>query len=137
MDISLAFHLIGIVFWVGGLLVVTRFARLCVVKPADAEFAGTIKKTWLLYVIHGLAFTFISGFYQLFSGGIGTYMKQGWFHSKLTFVLVLFVATVMLGLQMRRIGSGEVVSAKALRWVQILTAFSFVIIVFMTKAFRF
>jgi uncharacterized membrane protein len=64
-------------------------------------------------------------------------MKQGWFHSKLTFVLVLFVATVMLGLQMRRIGSGEVVSAKALRWVQILTAFSFVIIVFMTKAFRF
>lgn len=138
MNISLSFHLIGIVFWVGGLLFVTRFARLFAEQNShNTELATTIRKSWILYVIHGLAFTLVSGFYQLFSGGIGSYMKQGWFHGKLTFVIVLLVATVMLGFQVSRIGKGQQTSAKALRLIQILTAFSFVITVFMTKAFRF
>lgn len=134
MQISLALHIVGIVFWVGGLLILTRFAQIFS-QPGDAneKSRAVLRKSWWLYVIHGVGFTLLTGFYQLYSGGIGNYMKQGWFHTKLTFVLLIAVATIMFGLQMAKISRSEAVSSKSLRIIQILAAVSFVVIVFVTK----
>lgn len=138
MNVSLAFHIIGIVFWVGGLLVVTRFMRLFCpnAEGATSALAGTIRKNWYLYVIHGLLFTVLSGFYQLMLGGVAVYMKQGWFHGKLTLIIVLLLTTALAGAELRKIGHGEKTSPSRLRLIQIVSAISFVAIIFMTKVLR-
>ncbi|MBX7144944.1 MAG: CopD family protein [Oligoflexia bacterium] len=138
MNISLSFHIIGIVFWIGGLLLVTRFMRLFSEsgQTANTALAATVRKGWFIYVIHGLLFTLLSGFYQFFTMGAGEYMKQGWFHGKLTFIFVLLITTSMAGLEVRKVGLGQNTNPGRLRLIQILSAISFVAIVFMTKVMR-
>lgn len=134
MQFSFAIHIIGIIFWIGGLLILTRFAQAFTeVSQPSEKIRAVLKKSWWLYVIHGVGLTVVTGTYQLIAGGVGSYMKQGWFHAKLTFVLVLCVATIMLGMQMAKIARTEVASGKVLRLVQVLTAVSLVAIVVMTK----
>lgn len=138
MQWSFVFHLLGIIFWAGGLLILTRFARVLVNAEARSpEFVSTIRKTWFIYVLHGMVFTLLTGFYQLFAGGVGVYMKQGWFHGKLTLVLILLIATVLFALEVRRIGEGDAPRSGRLRAVQILTALSVVGIIVFTRALRF
>lgn len=137
MQISIAMHIIGLVLWLGGVLVLTRLARLFVdATPDGGPTVVMLKKSWHFYVIHGIGITLLTGLFQLFMGGVGEYMKQGWFHTKLTFVLVLVATTIVLGLQISRISRGERASANALRWVQILSSISLVVIVFLMKVVR-
>lgn len=137
MNWSLAIHIIGIVFWTGGLLITIRFLRLGSVTTPAADTVTTIRKTWQLYIIHGLGLTLLTGLFQLFYGGVGTYMKQGWFHGKLTLVIILVVATVICGIEVKKLAEGKLTSAGRLRLVQILTALSLIGIVFLTKAVRY
>ena len=110
--LSIAFHLIGVVFWLGGLILVPRFLKVFAGAPgADGGVAlaparALVKRMWLGYVIPGLLIAVVTGLIQLVTGGIGVYMQQGWFHTKLTFVLVLVGVTVVEWLEVERVSSG-------------------------------
>ncbi|MBN8550870.1 MAG: CopD family protein [Deltaproteobacteria bacterium] len=139
MQWSLAFHIIGVVLWLGGLLLLTRFARLTT-EPGflpNAAFSSLVRKSWFIYVIHGVALVLITGLYQILAGGgFGVYFKQGWFHGKITLVMVLLVATVMLGMDIQRIAQSLPANPRRLRTVQMLALLSLFGIVFLTKVFR-
>lgn len=139
MQWSFAIHLIGIVMWLGGLLMLTRFARIAG-DPALASnppFVKVMRKSWFIYVVQGLAITVLTGFYQLFAGaGPGFYLKQGWFHGKITLVLVLIVATAMLGFEIKNISESRPANPNRLRVIQILSVVGLVGIVLLTKVFR-
>src|SRR5262245_46998439 len=94
MAFSLAFHIVGIVMWLGGLMIITRCIKLF---SGDAQVARSaapmLRRLFFGFVVAGLVVAACSGVYQLSSFGVGAYMKQGWFHTKLTLVLALLVVT--------------------------------------------
>ena len=138
MQWSFALHIIGIIFWLGGLLILTRFARVSSEPGAmSQQFRAIMRKSWFVYVIQGMVFTLLTGLFQLFAGGgPGFYFKQGWFHGKVTLVFVLIAATVMLGMEIKRISDSLPANPNRLRMIQILTIVSMLGIVLLTKVFR-
>lgn len=139
MHWSFAIHIIGIVLWLGGLFNVTRFAGLAAEPGASLgqSYAKVLRKSWFVGVIQGLALTVLTGLYQLFAGaGLGVYFKQGWFHGKVTLVLVLVAATVMLGFEIKKIGESQAPHAGRLRVVQMLSMIGLIGIVCLTKFSR-
>lgn len=135
---SFVIHIVGLVLWLGGLLILPRFMRVAASggAAANADLVAVIRKSWNIYVLQGLVVASLSGLYQLFSGGIAFYMKQGWFHGKLTLVVALLVATVLLGLEVRRLGESGIVQAGRLKAVRIIGIVSLLGIVALTKALR-
>lgn len=115
MQISLAFHIIGILFWVSGLMVVSGLMRYFESNP-DSKNTGAYKaltkKYWFGMVVPGLAIAAVSGLYQVFSMGLSYYMRQGWFHGKLTLVIILLVVTAIVGTSVSKVQKGESVPAK-------------------------
>ena len=95
MKISLAFHIIGIVMWMGGLLILTRLMKAF--RSGDScsdQFRASLeRRVFLGWVLPGLGLVSISGLYQIFTRGFDFYLKQGWFHAKLTLILVLLAVT--------------------------------------------
>ncbi len=113
--ISFAVHIFGIVFWVGGLLFLTRFLKKLVPpRLEDKELVGFARISWNGFILPGAAIALASGLYQLFLMGISYYMKQGWFHGKLTFIIVLLAVTAIVGFEVRKVGSGATPSVKRL-----------------------
>lgn len=107
MNLSLAIHIIGIVAWVGGLLILTRVMTIFSQPLSDREAILQIcKRLFWGWCVGGLAVATVTGTIQILIRGIGFYMAQGWFHAKLTFVIALLVATFGVGLQMKRATSG-------------------------------
>ena len=98
MALYLTLHLIGITLWVGGMLLLTRMLRWMLSTNAFDERARLfIKRLYLCYLLPGAGLTLAAGILQLVTVGIPFYMQQGWFHAKLTFVIVLLVSTALLG----------------------------------------
>lgn len=138
MNWSLTVHIIGIVLWIGGLLIGARVARMLASaeSPPSEAIKLVVRKIWNVNVLQGLALVLLTGLYQLFTGGLGVYMKQGWFHGKMTLLLVLLVTTGLFGAQVRAIGEGRAANGKRLVLVQVLTIICLVGIVTLSKALR-
>ena len=133
MQISLGFHIIGLIMWVGGLLIIPGFLRTVKlgVDP-QAKVVSSSRIATLTYVGLGAVITIASGIYQLASRGIGFYMKQGWFHGKMLGIVLLLVASVFLALEVRRISIGLDIRRKRLAAVHALAAVSFITNIFLT-----
>ena len=95
LNISLALHIIGIVMWTGSLIVASRIIALGV-NSANDNSAAWLKKIFFGWTLSGLALVTLTGFYQLMvGGGPAVYFKQGWFHGKITLVIVLYIVTFL------------------------------------------
>ncbi len=113
--LSLAFHLIGIVMWFGSHLILTRLLTGYVSpEKRDPALTALVGRVYFGFGLGGFILTVLSGVYQLLSRGMVYYMAQGWFHGKLTLVIIMFVVTAVLGVQISRVKKGEQLSTGVL-----------------------
>ena len=95
LKLSLALHVIGIVMWTGSLIVASRIIALGV-KSANDNSAIWLKKIFFGWTMAGLVLVTLTGLYQLMiGGGPGVYFEQGWFHGKVTLVIILYIVTFL------------------------------------------
>jgi protoporphyrinogen IX oxidase len=88
---TLVFHMIGLVFWIGGLLIVTiTLARHAQEPSLDARLAfGKLEKKLMnVMATPGVFITVISGVI-LIATNPSYYLHAGWLHAKLALVVVL------------------------------------------------
>jgi uncharacterized membrane protein len=132
MNISLSLHVIGIVMWLGGLMIGTRVLKY-LQEESHRDVQGVIAgKIWFGFIIPGLTVVTFTGLYQFWSRGAAFYMKQGWFHGKLTLLLGLFVATYLMGEEIKKIRSGAEGSSKRIMMVHGLSSLILILIVSLT-----
>jgi len=89
---TLVFHMIGLVFWLGSLLVVTRVLAIHVdERSAEARAALSRLESKLLkgFAHPGAAVMVITGF--LLVAEDPTYLREHWLHAKLLLVVILVV----------------------------------------------
>ena len=110
-NISIALHIIGIVMWMGGLMILTRFMKLSAEGTVSAPgFTAMLKRVYFGFGVGGCALTVLTGLYQLMTRGFGFYFSQGWFHGKITLVLVALVVTAVIGTLVKAVEAGRSVS---------------------------
>ena len=88
----LVFHLIGLVFWLGSLLVVTHVLAIHAEEPSTAARAalGRLEMTLFKGLAHpGAALMVITG--TILIGEHPHYLREHWLHAKLLLVAVLFI----------------------------------------------
>jgi len=134
MKVSLALHLIGIVFWLGSLIVLTRLLSLGsdVVPKINDDLKRLSGKVFWGFSVGGLVLSTITGLYQITSSGVGYYMKQGWFHGKLTLVILLYGVTVVTAVQVKKFQFGAALSRKTVGILHGSSSLILVIAVFLT-----
>lgn len=97
MSVSLSFHVIGLALWLIGLMALTMVLRLGLVHTQSVALAkSAVKRTLFAFVIPGFAVTLLSGLHQFAARGAAFYMQQGWFHTKLTLLLILIALTAFV-----------------------------------------
>ena len=109
--ISIALHIIGIVMWMGGLMVLTRFLKIATEGPqSNPAFGAMARRIYFGFGVGGCVLTLLTGLYQLISRGASFYMSQGWFHGKLTLVLLALIVTVIIGTLVSAVNAGRTIS---------------------------
>jgi protoporphyrinogen IX oxidase len=136
MRVSLAFHIIGIVTWLGGLMFLSLALRK-VQQPALATpgLADSAQKIWRIFVLGGMCISLLSGVAQLYFASFA-HFKMGWFHMKLTLVIVLIGVTVLFGREMRKIARGEPADPKRSIMAHACAASILIVTVFLTMLAR-
>ena len=133
MVYSFAFHIIGIVMWVGGLMMTTRMLVLAAAGGVTPNALSPMaKRMWMGFIIPGLVIVTLSGLHQWSSGGFAHYMSQGWFHGKITLVLALYVITFLYGSCAATLARGEAVSRGKLMAIHGSAGLILVVITFLT-----
>ena len=137
MQLSLGLHIVGMVLWMGGLIMIPRILKGLIDSKSDlASIGPVLKRVFFGFTVSGMVISLVTGIIQFFiGGGAGHYMKQGWFHGKLTFLIILIVVTVILGGEIAKIGSAPLKSGKLLA-LHIISASALIIIVLMTMLGR-
>ena len=115
----------------------SRFMKLFVLKDGESEAGnqGLLKVCNSIlsgFVFSGLLIVIATGFYQLGTLGMSYMFQQGWFHMKLTIVLVLIALTVYASLTMSKASRGENISRKSVAIIHGVTALSLILILLTT-----
>lgn len=132
MAISLSFHILGIVFWLGGLIYITRLLKI-MNEALHLPTAQMLERSFWGFVVSGLVLATGSGLYQLFYKGLSYYfVDTHWFHAKATLLLVLYVVTFLVGAQARRASLGQLPSKKLCGALHGISSGILTIIVFLT-----
>jgi len=110
------FHLLGIIFWVGTLLILTRVLAWHAAQPTPPTDLSVLeRKLFFGGALAGVVITLVTGVWMLATlewGPLDAKMVGGGFHIKLTFVFLLLVLTVVLKGKMDALaGNGEKPSA--------------------------
>jgi putative membrane protein len=106
---ALVFHLIGLVFWVGGLLVVTHVMTVHAgeTSPESRSLLGQLEVKLLRGLVHpGAAIMVITGF--ILVAHDPNYLRQHWLHAKLLLVFVLIVLDLRVTFRARAFQAGKV-----------------------------
>ena len=136
MEISLALHIVGVVMWLGSLLVLTRMLSACEEGEIASPFSKITKKVYFGWTLGGLTLTLLTGLYQFFVRGASYYMKSGWFHGKLTFLIVLIILTVLVARPVKMVSNGENVHQSKMMMFHGITGLCLIAIVFLTMVGR-
>lgn len=88
MDVLKVFHLFFLFLWIGSLITLTRFASINPILPL-------FRKAYLFFDLPLMILAVGIGIILLFMKGIP--IKEGWFHMKMTFVILLVVVDAMTG----------------------------------------
>ena len=142
MKFVLAFHLIGMVLWIGGLMTFSRLvghhARLG--PAANDTLLSFQKKSYFIGVLPGGLLTIVMGLGLLMSqpGGMKHYLAADgpWgitFHVKLSLVLFIFISDIVCFAQLRKLSKGESVSRGLVMALHGLVALAFIAIVLLVK----
>ncbi len=106
---TLVFHILGLVFWLGSLLVVTHVLAMHTEETAAEGRAALSRLELKLFkgLAHpGAALMIISGI--ILVGQDPNSLRQHWLHIKLALVLILIVLDLRVYLRMRAFQSGEI-----------------------------
>lgn len=138
IKISVAIHIIGIVMWLGGLLVLTRIFKLFTSSNSFGQpLSGVMSRIFFGYIIPGTILTVCTGLYQLSYAGMAAYMSQGWFHGKLTLVLILLAVTAICFQSLRKARSGATLSRGMVGALHGLVGLTLLVGVFVTVLFGY
>jgi uncharacterized membrane protein len=104
-----AFHIIGLILWMGGLFQLARhLAYHADLSPDERpdSLADWESKTYYFTVLPGLLLALLTGLYAMISTGFGHYLDADgpWgatFHAKLLFVVILLGADQFVHFKMR------------------------------------
>lgn len=132
MKLSFAFHVLGIIFWMGGLLFGTKLVKVAAAHASNAAIQTLSKKTLFGYILPGLIVTLVTGLHQLVAGGVGVYMKQGWMHAKLTLIAFLLWPTIVMFIDLLSMSRGESVNLKHGTLHHAITSFCLLVILILT-----
>lgn len=130
--ISLAIHLFAVTFWLGGMIILNR------VMAIESRVIGTSAiKTWATrgffgYIVPGAALALATGIFQISWMGPAYYFSQGWFHTKLTLVVILLIATIVSGVKITALKNNEVVKSATFMALHGLSALILVAAIFLT-----
>jgi putative membrane protein len=105
----LVFHLIGLVFWLGSLLVVTHVLAVHSEEPSTAARAtlGRLEMKLLRGLAHpGAALMVITG--TILIGEKPAYLREHWLHAKLVLVALLFVLDLRVYFRTKAFLAGRV-----------------------------
>ena len=131
--VSIALHIIGIVMWAGGLMIVTRFLKVFTEAGAGTPALGAMtSRVFHGYVLGGSVLALLTGLYQLLYRGAAFYFAQGWFHGKLTFILLLLVVTVLAFADVKKAKGGVTLARGRIGALHGLTGLALLGIVFLT-----
>lgn len=106
---TLVFHILGIVFWMGGLLVVTHVLAYDAESPSVEvhETLGRLEQKLFRGIVHpGAIITIISGI-VLISTNAQYYLHAVWLHIKLFMVVILIVLDVITFIRARAFHAGK------------------------------
>ena len=124
--------------WVGSLMLITRLSVPFASGDGPPGFRAALRRAWVGFGLGGCLITLASGLYQFLGAqGPAHYLKQGWFHTKLTFVIVLLFITVLVELQTRLIASGGQPKKGKVMALHGVAGLCFLAIVFVTLIARF
>ena len=104
MDIVLkAAHVTANVFWIGAIVAVA----IVLLSEGDPKTRGTIAhRVYLRVAVPGFVLSFLMGAGRL-SMDMSVYMKQGWFHAKLLFVLIVIGLHHVIGGRAKKMANGD------------------------------
>lgn len=106
---TLVFHIVGLVFWLGSLLVVTQILALHTeeASPATRETLGRLESKLLRGLAHpGAAIMVVTGF--LLVSEDPNYLRETWLHAKLLFVVILIVLDLRLTFRAKAFREGRI-----------------------------
>lgn len=132
-----AFHVIGLILWMGGLFQLARHLAYHADLPEDQRsdsLANWESKTYYMTVLPGFVITISSGLYSMFNLGFGHYLASdawgGTFHFKLLMIVILIGADQFLHFRMRQLHKSGEGSRGQFLAVHILVGLSFLVIPF-------
>jgi putative membrane protein len=106
---TLVFHIIGLVFWLGSLLVVTQILAIHTAEtsPETRETLGRLESKLLRGLAHpGAAIMVITGF--LLVSQEPNYLREPWLHAKLVMVVILVALDLRLTFRARAFQEGKI-----------------------------
>ena len=106
---TLVFHIIGLVFWVGSLLVVTHVLAVHAeeASPEARVILGRLESKLLQGLAHpGAAIMVTTGF--ILVAHDPAYLRQHWLHAKLLLVLVLMLLDLRLAFRAKAFQQGKI-----------------------------
>ncbi len=123
MGILISFHLVGMVLWMSGLLVVSSQLRRAVKNGVTPEVVRVVIAPLAKVFMHsGFFLSLVTGILQLTIGGPANYFKAGWFHAKMTLLIILIVMTVLLSKKLKAYISNNIPTEKSLLVIHIISA---------------
>ncbi len=106
---TLVFHIIGLVFWLGSLLVVTQILGLHTeeTSPETRVTLGRLESKLLKELAHpGAALMVITGF--ILVSHDPNYLREHWLHAKLLLVVILVALDLRLTFRARSFQEGNI-----------------------------
>ena len=133
MGVSLFFHTVGFVLWMGSLIIIPTFMK-GVQNGVDsgAYIVRSIKKAILGYFLPGFGLTFLSGMHQINS----TNFKQGWFHGKILCIIILLLSSMLLLMEYKKLLANGVINKKIISFIQISSSICLILIVLLMRIMR-
>lgn len=123
-----AVHLLSLMFWIGSMVSITRVMTSAAEQSeaVKSHMAAVARKIYRSVSSPWMGFALLSGLGLLAAAG-GLQLRHGWFHGKLTAVIVMLALHFYLGAQVRGaektgITADTVKSMRAVQLAVLLTA---------------
>jgi putative membrane protein len=99
-------HIIGIVFWVGGVVTVALAAAMAS-EEARETAAGAFRKSIVAVASPAMIVAWVAGLTVLLAGWSEVYAKAGWMHGKVTLGLIITALTGVVSGRLRKASRGK------------------------------
>jgi putative membrane protein len=122
-------HIIALFSWIGGLLTLASFIKFILNQPKENQLVLTnyARKIYLYSNLPGLILTLITGLYMMMP-----FMKNGWMHTKLLFVVFMFVLDHVLMRKLKKMSKNDHnFKAESFKFFHIIISIVLIVIVYL------